>query len=321
MAGQPPTLAVALNLPSAAPARPLPLALAYRCGRFCRQRPLGAAGLAIIGLLLVLVLFAPQLRRYHPEETFSRPNPFYNPASFEPRALQPVTLDALASPSRAHWLGTDNAGRDSYSRVVTGSRRALGLGVGALLLGTLMGLALGLVSAHFGGRLDLVLQRLLDALQSFPPLLLLLLLITLAEPSLRLVLVGIAVASVPYLSRIVRGMVLQTREQPFVEAARVLGAGDGRIIIRHLLPNVLPATLVVFSIGVGSAILAEASLSFLGLAPPGVSWGSDLAAGISYQRTSPWPAICAGGAIALAVFGFNSAGDGLRDALDPKQRE
>ena len=288
--------------------------------RFAARKPLGAFGVAVVAVLVVFALAAPLVRRYGPEQTFERPNPFYNPNSFEPRALQPVVRDTFAPPSGTHWFGTDNFSRDSYARIVQGARRSLGVGVGSLALGSLFGLIVGLVSAYFGGAIDTVTQRFVDALQAFPPLLLLLLLITLAAPSVQLLIIGIAIVAVPSISRIVRGAVLQTRQLQFVESARVLGATDLRIMARHILPNIMPAIIVVFTIGVGSAILAEAALSYLGLAPPGVSWGQGLETGVKFQGSSPWIAIFNGLAISLAVLGFNLAGDALRDVLDPRLR-
>jgi peptide/nickel transport system permease protein len=300
--------------------RTTPLSLLRAARRFCVRKPLGALGIGLVVLLVIFALFAPALRRYDPEQTFETANPFYDPNSFEPRALQPVVRDTFAPPSWAHWFGTDNFSRDTYARVVQGSRRSLAVGVGSLLLGSLIGLIVGLVSAYFGGGVDTVIQRIIDALQAFPPLLLLLLLITLAAPSVRLLITGIAVVAVPSIARIVRGAVLQTRQLPYVESAQVVGATDLRIMAMHILPNILPAVIVVFTIGVGSAILAEAALSYLGLSPPGVSWGQGLEVGVKFQGSSPWIAIFNGVAITLAVLGFNLAGDALRDVLDPRLR-
>jgi peptide/nickel transport system permease protein len=288
--------------------------------RFTVRKPLGAFGMALVLILTVFAVLAPVTRRYDPEQTFEAANPFYDPNSFDTRALQPVIRNTFAEPSAGHWFGTDNFARDSYSRVVVGARRSLGVGVGSLLLGSILGLAVGLVSAYFGGKADTVIQRIIDALQAFPPLLLLLLLITVARPSVRLLIIGIAIVAIPSISRIVRGTVLQTRSLQFIEAARVVGAGDARIMVRHILPNIIPAVIVVFTIGVGSAILAEAALSYLGLAPPGISWGQGLETGVKFQGSSPWIAIFNGLALSLAVLGFNLAGDALRDVLDPRLR-
>jgi peptide/nickel transport system permease protein len=313
--------AIGAALPGRRDRRPAAAARAFTATRrFCVRKPLGAFGAAIVLVLVACSAFSPVLHRYGPEQTFEHANPFYDPNSFQPRALQPVVRDTLAGPSGQHWFGTDNFSRDSYARVVDGTRRSLGLGVGSLAIGTLLGLTIGLISAYFGGRVDTVIQRVMDALQAFPPLLFLLLLITLKAPSVKLVMIGIAIVATPSISRIVRGAVLQTRQLPFVEAARVVGATDARVMARHIFPNILPAAIVVFTIGVGSAILAEAALSFLGLAPPGVSWGNGLQIGLAFQRSSPWMAVFNGAAISLAVLGFNLAGDALRDVLDPRLR-
>jgi peptide/nickel transport system permease protein len=219
-----------------------------------------------------------------------------------------------------HWFGTDHQGRDTYARVIHGSRRTLKVGLLSLGLGSVIGLLIGLTSAYFSGLLDTIVQRFMDTFQSFPALLFLLLLVTMTEPTELSLIIGLAIVSVPAISRIVRSVVLQAREMPYVEAARLIGASDVRIMGRHILPNVMAPVIVIFTIGVGAVILAEAMLAFLGLGPPGVSWGQMLDKGRLFVLTSPWQALFSGAAITLAVLAFNLAGDALRDVLDPRLR-
>jgi peptide/nickel transport system permease protein len=187
-------------------------------------------------------------------------------------------------------------------------------------MGTAVGVMIGLTSAYFSGLLDTIVQRFMDSFQSFPALLFLILLVTVRAPTELNLIIGLAIVSVPSISRIVRSVVLQTREMPYVEAARLIGASDLRIMGRHILPNITAPIIVVFTIGVGAVILAEAMLSFLGLGPPGISWGQMLDTGRLFVLTSPWLAMFSGGAISLAVLAFNLAGDALRDVLDPRLR-
>ncbi len=289
-------------------------------GRFVVHKPLGAFGLLVILLLIMVAAAAPVLARYGVEETFEVANPNYDPSSFQAGALSPTVIDEKAPPSMKHWFGTDNFGRDTYARVISGSRRTLKVGLLSLAIGTAIGVMIGLTSAYFSGLLDTSVQRLMDTFQSFPALLFLILLVTMTEPTETVVIIGLAIVSVPSISRIVRSAVLQTREMPFVEAARLIGATDRRIMARHILPNVTAPIIVVFTIGVGAVILAEAMLAFLGLGPPGISWGQMLDRGRQFLGTSPWLALFAGGAITLAVLAFNLAGDALRDVLDPRLR-
>ena len=288
--------------------------------RVAVRKPLGTLGLLVIVLLVVAAVGAPALARYDPQETFQRPDPNYKPGVFNPQALGPTTLDRTAAPSAAHWFGTDSSGRDTWSWVIWGARRSLGIGVGALAISILVGAAVGIVSAYFGGWVDMLLQRLMDALQVFPALLLLILIATYMEPNIRNLILALGIVGISQVSRIVRGTVLSLREMPYVEAARVLGASDLRTMIRHILPNTAAPIIVVFTIGLGSVIIAEAGLSFLGLAPPGISWGQMLNEGRNFIRTSPWQAVFSGLAITLAVLAFNLAGDALRDIMDPRLR-
>ncbi len=289
-------------------------------GRFVVRKPLGAFGVFIIALLVVVAAGAPVLGRYGVEQAFVVPNPAYDPNSLETGMFSPTLIDKEAAPSMKHWFGTDNYGRDSYARIIWGSRRTLKVGLLSLAMGTVVGVMIGLTSAYFSGLLDTIVQRFMDGFQSFPALLFLILLVTVRPPTELNLIIGLAIVSVPSISRIVRSVVLQTREMPYVEAAHLIGASDLRIMGRHILPNIMAPIIVVFSIGVGAVILAEAMLAFLGLGPPGISWGQMLDTGRLFVLTSPWLALFSGGAITLAVLAFNLAGDALRDVLDPRLR-
>ncbi len=288
--------------------------------RLAVRKPLGTFGLVIILLVVIAAIGAPALGRYDPLQTFQRPDPLYDPDSFNPQALTPTTLDRLAEPSSDHWLGTDSSGRDIWSWVIWGARRSLGVGVGALSISIITGSLVGVVSAYFGGWVDTVLQRLMDALQVFPALLLLILMATYMDPNVQNLILALGIVGITQVSRIVRGTVLSLREMPYVEAARVLGATDLRTMVYHIMPNTAAPIIVVFTIGLGSVIIAEAGLSFLGLAPPGTSWGQMLNEGRNFIYTSPWQAVFSGLAITLAVLAFNLAGDALRDIMDPRLR-
>jgi len=288
--------------------------------RFVRRKPLGALGFFLIALLVFSALTAPFIQRYGKEDTFDKPNPNYVEGSFLGETASPTVLDQRSAPTWKHWLGTDDFGRDTYSRIVWGSRRALRIGILALAIGTVIGVSIAFLSAYFGGLSDILIQRFMDAFQAFPPVLFLLLLATTIEPSLWMMTIGLAIVSVPSVSRIVRSVVLQAREMPYIEAARVVGASDLRIMLLHILPNVLAPIIIVFTIGIGAVILAEASLAFLGIGPPGVSWGEMLDKGRLHVLESSWQAVFAGTAITLAVLGFNLAGDALRDIWDPRLR-
>ena len=301
------------------PPRVSPWRLAVRTGL---RKPLGAFSAVIIVALFGAAIFAgwppfvgmaharPFLARYEAEESFFN----YDEAKFMEIGLQ------KEPPSAAHWLGTDDQARDTWSRIIWGARRSLRVGLGALALGTIIGVAIAFVSAYSRGVVDLIIQRFMDAFQAFPPILFLILMVTITSPTENWLTIALAVISVPSVSRIVRSCIITTREMPYIEAARAIGAGAPRIMIRHILPNVTAPIIIIFSIGVGVVILAEASLSFLGLGPPGVSWGEMLNQGRLFVLTSPWQALFSGMAITLAVLAFNLAGDALRDILDPRLR-
>ena len=272
-------------------------------GNFVRRRPLGAVG---AGIVLVMVVLAAAAGVIAP----------YNPVENDYAAM-------LAAPNAAHWLGTDAFGRDVFSRIVYGSRTALMVGLGASLLGATLGSLIGVASAYFGGRVDLFVQRLMDVLFAFPVIILALVVVAVLGTGAGNVILAIAAPMVPRCARVVRSSALSVREMPYIDAARAQGFGHRRIILRHMLPNVMAPILIMATAFLGEAILLEASLSFLGLGvqEPTAAWGLMLrGAAVEFAETAPWMAIFPGLAISLAVFGFNLFGDSLRDALDPRLR-
>jgi peptide/nickel transport system permease protein len=276
----------------------------WGAARFLARRyPLGAVGAAIMLLFVLAALFAGLITVYDPLATDS--------------------VLRLAPPSAAHWMGADNFGRDVYTRIAFGARISLAVGIGATALGCLFGVALGLVSGYLGGWVDLLVQRLIDILQALPLLVLALVMAAALGPSLQNTIVAIAIPLIPYVARVIRANTLALRELPFVEAARATGMSDLRIALRHVLPNTLAPLIVLGTAQLGSAILIEASLSFLGLGipEPFPSWGRMLSeSAAEYVRTAPWLVIFPGLAISLIVFGTNLLGDAARDLLDPRQR-
>jgi peptide/nickel transport system permease protein len=270
---------------------------------FSREKPLGAAGAAIVVVMIVAAVFAPLIAPY-------------NPLATDYGAM-------LAAPSAEHWLGTDEFGRDLLARIIYGARTALLVGFSAAFIGATLGLVIGVASAFFGGRIDLVIQRIVDIFISFPIIILALAVVAVLGTGTDRVILAILIPMIPRAARICRSSALAIRELPYVDAARAAGFTDQRIILRHMVPNVVAPYLIVLTAFVGQAILLEASLSFLGLGvqEPTPAWGLMLHGGASqYAETAPWMAIFPGVAISLAVFGFNLFGDSLRDALDPKLR-
>jgi peptide/nickel transport system permease protein len=303
--------------------------------KFIRHKPLGAFGMLIVLLMIAMTLGTPKAEFGTPHLP-SRPLGFelgkpwmarYDAQAVFRGGVEGATvgsIDQWLKPSSQHWLGTDRGGHDTYSRMVFAARRSLFIGLWALTFATIVGSTIGVVSAYFRGWFDTLLQRFMDSLQAFPALLLLIMIISLFEPNLTIMAVALGFVGVTSVQRIVRGVVLSTRGEPYVEAARVLGASDLRTMIFHILPNIMAPVIVVFSIGLGSVILAEAALAFIvpENVPSDPSWGIML----SVTRDSLPPeakgyhTIAAGGAIVAAVLGFNLAGDALRDVLDPRLR-
>jgi len=272
-------------------------------GDFCRQRPLGAVGAAIIVLIVVLGAAAGWL------------------APYDPLATDYSAM--LSAPGAEHWLGTDAYGRDVLSRIIFGARTALTVGIGASFIGTTLGSLIGVSSAFFGGRFDLIVQRVMDVFFAFPVIVLALAVVAILGTGPGNVILAIATPMVPRCARVVRSSALAIREMPYVDAARASGYGNRRIILRHMLPNVMAPILIMATAFLGEAILLEASLSFLGLGvqEPTAAWGLMLrGAAVEFAETAPWMAFFPGMAISLAVFGFNLFGDSLRDALDPRLR-
>jgi ABC-type dipeptide/oligopeptide/nickel transport system permease subunit len=268
-----------------------------------KRKPLGSVSAALIVVLVLTAIFADVL------------------APYDPLATAPEVR--LQAPSRAHLFGTDDIGRDVLSRVIHGSRISLWVGLLAVGIGTAVGMVVGLVCGYFEGRLDLVLQRVMDAIQAIPGLVLALAIVSVLKPNTTNAMIAIAMVIIPGNSRIVRGAVLSAKQNRYVEAAQAIGCRHPRIIGTHILPNVTAPILIIASIWLGNAILIEASLSFLGVGtqPPDPSWGLMLSStGRAFMEQAPWLAIFPGLAISLAVFGFNLFGDTLRDAWDPKLR-
>jgi len=270
---------------------------------FVRRKPLGAAGGLVLVVMLALALLAERVAPYGYDEAdiFSR----------------------LKAPSEAHWLGTDNLGRDLLSRVIYGARVSMAVGFGGVALGLLLGTAVGLVSGYFGGRLDLVLQRLVDAFMCFPLLLVALTIMALLGPGLGNVILTLGLVLGVRDSRVIRSAVLSVKAHLYLEAARALGAAHATMIGRHVLPNILAPIIILGTVNLGAIILTEAALSFLGFGvpPPRPSWGGMLSgAGLVHMLRAPWLALWPGVALSLAVFGANMLGDALRDVLDPRLR-
>jgi peptide/nickel transport system permease protein len=268
-----------------------------------RRYPLGAIGAFIIIVFVATAVFAHVLTGYDPTATNSR--------------------ISLAPPGGQHVLGADFMGRDVFSRIVYGARISLAVGLGATALGCVLGMFIGLLSGYFGGLTDLLVQRVIDVMQSLPLLVMALVMAASLGPSLTNTIIAIAIPLVPNVARIIRSNTLALREMPFVEAARAVGMSETRIAIVHVLPNTLAPLIVLATAQFGSAILVEAALAFLGLGipEPHPSWGRMLSeSAAEYVRTAPWLVLFPGIAISLVVFGTNLLGDAIRDILDPRQR-
>lgn len=271
--------------------------------KFIGTKPLGAAGAFVILAMLGVAAFARVLAPY-----------------------DPYTGDyglQFARPSAEHWFGTDEFGRDVMSRIMYGARIALFVGFSASFAGCTLGGLLGVISAYAGGKVDLLLERLMDILLAFPQLILALAIASILGPAVQNVVIAISIPIIPRAARVVRATALAVKENIYVEAVQALGASRPRVVLQHIVPNVVAPYIILLTAQLGGAILAEAALSYLGLgaAEPTPSWGLMLSGSApSYAEKAPWIALFPGIAISLGVFGFNLFGDSLRDALDPKLR-
>ncbi|MBI2217316.1 MAG: ABC transporter permease [Candidatus Rokubacteria bacterium] len=271
--------------------------------KFVRTKPLGVAGGVVILGMIGVALFVQVLAPYDPYR-----------ADYTAQ---------FARPSAEHWFGTDEFGRDVMTRIMYGARIALFVGFTASFAGCTVGAFLGVVSAYWGGKVDLLLERLMDVLLAFPQLILALAIASILGPAVQNVVIAVAIPIIPRAARVVRSTALSVKEHVYVEAVQALGATQPRVILQHIVPNVMAPYIIMVTAQLGSAILAEAALSYLGLgaAEPTPSWGLMLSGSApSYAEKAPWIALFPGIAISLGVFGFNLLGDSLRDALDPKLR-
>jgi peptide/nickel transport system permease protein len=268
-----------------------------------RRQPLGVFGAAVVIIMLVMAIFAPWLTPHNPEAN-----------SFE---------HMLVAPGADFWLGTDQFGRDLLTRIIYGARTALFVGFVAAGVGAIGGLVLGVGSAYFGGKIDLIFQRIMDVFMAFPLIIMALAVVSIFGTGIQNVIFAITIPFIPRCARVVRSNALAIREIPYVDAARAMGFSHLRIILRHMAPNVMAPFLIMLTAFVGQAILIEASLSYLGLGvqEPTPAWGLMLQGGAEeYVVSAPWVAVFPGLAITLAVFGFNLFGDAVRDTLDPRLR-
>ncbi|TDO87807.1 peptide/nickel transport system permease protein [Halanaerobium saccharolyticum] len=274
----------------------------FEAWRRLLQSKIGIAGLGIIVFLIVVAALAPVLAPY-----------------------DPIKTDILAryrAPSSEHLLGTDGLGRDILSRIIYGSRISLQVGLLSVALALVFGVSFGLIAGFYGGKLDMAIMRFMDIMLAFPSILLAIGIVAILGPQLKNAMIAIGIINVPRFARIVRSSVLSIKESEYISAARALGAGDLRIIFKHLLPNAMAPLIVQTTLSIATAILEAAALSFLGLGaqPPSPEWGAMLSDARSSLQKAPWVATFPGLAIIFGVLGFNLLGDGLRDALDPKMK-
>jgi peptide/nickel transport system permease protein len=271
--------------------------------RLVKEKPLGAFGGLLVLVLMLCALFAHWIAPYPYDETNVR--------------------QRLKPPSAQFYLGTDNLGRDVFSRIIYGARISVTVGFGAVTLSVLLATIMGVTSGYFGGKVDVFVQRIVDAAMAFPPLVILLSIMAVLGPGLLNVILVLGIVPSANRSRVIRSATLAAKENQYVEAARAVGASHLRIILCYILPNIMAPIIIVATNALGAVILVEATLSFLGFGvpPPYPSWGEMLSgSGRSYMYKAPWMAIWPGVAISLAVFGFNMLGDALRDLLDPRLR-
>ncbi|MBT4354936.1 MAG: ABC transporter permease [Rhodospirillaceae bacterium] len=278
--------------------------------RMLRKQPLGSAGFIVIIIMAFGALFADQVAPYDPEME-----------NFEYMLSPPGTVDATTG--QTFHFGTDSFGRDQLSRMIYGARTALLVGFTASFVGAFIGLVLGVGSAYFGGYVDLIFQRVMDIFMAFPLVIMALAIVSIFGTGLENVIIAITIPFIPRCARVVRSSALALRELPYIDAARSVGYSHSRIILRHMVPNVMAPFLIMLTAFVGQAILTEASLSYLGMGvqEPTAAWGLMLQGGAEeYAESAPWVPIWPGVAITLAVFGFNLFGDAVRDVMDPKLR-
>lgn len=261
------------------------------------------AGLVLLGLLVLVAALAPALAPYDPNE--------------------PDYAAVLQPPSRQHWLGTDELGRDVFSRILHGARLSLTVGIISVAVGASLGVTLGVIAGYAGGRVDATIMRLMDLMLAFPTILLAIAIVFMLGPGLEKAMLAVGIVSIPGYARIARGSVLSARNLEYVEAARAVGLGPARIVLRHILPNILAPLLVRATLGTSEAILETAALGFLGLGArlPTPEWGLMLSRGRAHFHEAPHVVVFPGLAITLTVLAMNLLGDGLRDALDPRLRE
>ena len=298
-------MAKAVEIPVREPvAQPLRVPnAAVRLARLTLRKPLGAIGALIVVGLILLAVFADQIAPYPYDQT--------------------IAGARMKPPSAQFWMGTDNLARDIWSRVVYGARISVTVGFATVALVIVLATIIGVASAYIGGAFDIVVQRVVDAWMSFPALVIVLSMVAALGPGLLNLILALSILGAAGTSRVIRGAALATLQNPYVEAARALGSGHLRIVVRHVLPNVMATVIIVATVALGTVILAESALSFLGFGvpPPYPSWGGMLSgSGRSFMYHAPWMALCPGAAISLAVFGFNMLGDALRDVLDPRLR-
>jgi peptide/nickel transport system permease protein len=269
--------------------------------RLLRRNPIGAIGLAVLLVVILVAIFAGQIAPFDPAE-------------------QPA--ERLTAPNGTYWFGTDEFGRDVFSRVVWGTRISLYVGVASVAIAGAIGVVFGLIAGYYGGWADSLIMRLVDIMFAFPTIVLAITITGILGPSLTNATIAIGLVYAPVFARVTRGPVLSVVNLEYVQAARTVGASDRRIVMRHVFPNVTAPLIVQTTLALSTAILAEAALSFLGLGtqPPTPSWGTMLGTGRKFLELSPWVAIFPGLAIVVTVLAFNLLGDGLRDILDPRLR-
>ncbi|MCC7365193.1 MAG: ABC transporter permease [Dehalococcoidia bacterium] len=332
--------------------RPFPLRALSSLSRFMRTKPLGAFGLVLIVVLLMMAVLANVIDRVDPDAIVREPAKNCTPEQVEDRSVECFSPELLAQAqsdatlrlrypasrfqegsgggnvvtnagsSSDHWLGTDGRGRDLYSRIIHGSRLALLVGIGGAVIAVFLGTIFGVVSAYFGGWVDFCMQRVTDALFAFPSLIFLLVFSQVVpDPNKYWITFALGILGVASVTRLARSAVLSTREEVYVLAAETVGASNLRIMLRHILPNIVAPLIVIFTISIGAYILAEAGLAFIGLGDPAaISWGQMVNEGRQLGTARPQMALYVGLAITLTVLGFNLLGDALRDVLDPRMR-